>query len=65
MMTMGGWNGHIERITISPSEAPLADSAERRRGLIAANEFKIRAIRQHATKAGIGDDFVVLMSPNP
>jgi hypothetical protein len=60
-MIMSGWNGHIERISIGPSEAPLADSAERRRRLIAANDFKIRAMKQEAIKVGVGDDFVVLM----
>jgi hypothetical protein len=46
---------------MSPLDAPLADSAERRIRLLAANEFKIRALRQKAVKAGSGDDFIVLI----
>jgi hypothetical protein len=38
-----------------------ASSAERRSGLIASNEFKIRAIKYNAVQAGVGDDLIVLI----
>ena len=51
----------MKRIAVDPKDAPLVDNAERRRELFDLNEFKIRAIKQHAVKAGAGDDFIVLM----
>jgi hypothetical protein len=58
---MDRWNGRIERISISPTDAPLADAAERRRDLASQNEFRIRVIKQEFVKAEMGDDLVVMV----
>jgi hypothetical protein len=46
---------------VPPSEAHLEESAVRRRAVVAANEFRIRALKYEVVKVGAGDDLIVLM----
>jgi hypothetical protein len=51
----------LRRLPGDEQHGALLDNAEKRHRLFALNEFKIRALKREAIKAGCGDDCMVLM----